>query len=1560
MDTEEKGRLGRGEQYPDPGEEAEDEPDSEALGHAKVVDYRPCVFWGSSELTGEQSKDRDEGPPRSVVSPGLDVAHAKIITQKKREYQAEREVGVAVQKLEHVRLPQLGGRVGQAVEAGDRPRREGAEGRSDFAQGGLDHRRAGEGRSEEEVARVVVLAARLVRGVGRHPSLIDSRPATSSATKPPPLLPGESLHWRTSSYHPEGKWNTEPWRSGVLTQDLCTQDPMWPFVNAAPQPSAAPRPLSRRSDRRAPRTRAAVSAQDVANDFVRNAGTATYAPDEDTRRAARPQHPRDGSTERSACSTRSFSARCGGTDATLPQLGATPTLSLARLVKKTLPAAAKLLRRLSNLYTTFTLNDEIDWNQKALADLEAEIVDTWRMVVREHESLAIHGHESRIDDLVTRVDDQLIQSYLDLSRMTETLQDKRLRITESLRPLNKTFNGLQLNSPEYKRLLNSMRAIKCDGINVDLRSGDVYRRSREVKILWAQLRQYEGYTRSMSHIPSWKEEITESRCLVQIRLDELASLQTAMARTEAELAVLEQTEDTSPPPAPRTTPRRSASQPQPAAPTAVRGSDKGQQSFQRGFDTTEGDVLGGTEEGVLGRTSSQTDDDSKSHSPTEVEGDKDINGTAFERVAPPSDGTTSHSHQEVEGDADIKGTAVDQAATTDGTVLTSYSMVEGDTKCGGADVIPQEDNVSDDNVQGLEWSASDLYDDTADRSDAANLADFPRSTASADADAEFTMSNVVPIGADAEVARQDDVLPPNITTSTDSPPSGGRESYEFILTKSGMDHKPVSLIQATADALPRQTTSPSCAPSLMAPADNITTPMTGGQGKGAPANAPPRQLTGQLSRRSTQNRITILQRASGPCEPTRAPHVTAPASESPKGGDKKKTKKKGGNKRSQIDERERGAPAPPPSHVPASHAPQVSDTTAGPRRLHPTSSTRRLWTAGSRRKSTPTVTVPRHELEQLRRTKRDLQMLTWRYARLRQDHHRLTQEIEQSTVAIPIRGEDDDDDDDDDDDEATVATSNLTGTDCCEDVPAQLDDGDDDDSVLTAPLLAFGLAPTGTEDIRLIETNNQRKSQDVEGLPLEPKRKRRRKRTRKRPRRRKGKANKRRPGHSPVTSPRHHDNARRHTAMTYKSFIKEINSKDAGIWPVSGLDTIWDRTACPASGFDTNWHRKGIGSVGLRWVLCKGPGEGQPASGEGPQGPEKGVAFWRLWVLSVVVVNVIVGPREGREPETRDRDEASRKRAGSGKAGTPGKPEPSERRRQSQAASASALAAAPIDRPRTQDVNIAMSHDATSGSDDVRPPAPDMTAAGPIPDAVTEEQLMSSGHELHESYTCPLFCIPMALPAQRHSQFESCCMKTVCHGCIHASHQRGIGNVCAFCRTPTPKSDAALLALVRKRVDAKDPLAIEFLAYAYYHRAYGLHQDIPRAFELWTEAARLGDLDAHFNLGCRYYDGEGVKQDVDRGIRHWQHAAIEGHPESRYMLGYHEYSSGNHELAVQHWMVSTKMGDDDSLNEIKDMFMKGHTTKAQYAEALEGYQNALEETKSPQREEAKAFFNESD
>ncbi|EJK54003.1 hypothetical protein THAOC_26451 [Thalassiosira oceanica] len=174
--------------------------------------------------------------------------------------------------------------------------------------------------------------------------------------------------------------------------------------------------------------------------------------------------------------------------------------------------------------------------------------------------------------------------------------------------------------------------------------------------------------------------------------------------------------------------------------------------------------------------------------------------------------------------------------------------------------------------------------------------------------------------------------------------------------------------------------------------------------------------------------------------------------------------------------------------------------------------------------------------------------------------------------------------------------------------------------------------------------------------------------------------------------------------------------------------------------------------------------------------------------------------------------------------------------------------------------------------------------------------------------------------------------------------------------SPTADNDAASLALIKKRVDAKDPDAIEFLATSYFDGDLGLQKDVPRAIELWTEAANYGDLTAQFVLGTMYLTGVGVDQDSDISILLWQHSAIDGHPASRFELGHYENDNGNHELAVQHWIISAKLGYEESLEMINVMFKKGHATKAQYAEALRGYQNALEETKSAQREEADALF----
>ena len=234
-----------------------------------------------------------------------------------------------------------------------------------------------------------------------------------------------------------------------------------------------------------------------------------------------------------------------------------------------------------------------------------------------------------------------------------------------------------------------------------------------------------------------------------------------------------------------------------------------------------------------------------------------------------------------------------------------------------------------------------------------------------------------------------------------------------------------------------------------------------------------------------------------------------------------------------------------------------------------------------------------------------------------------------------------------------------------------------------------------------------------------------------------------------------------------------------------------------------------------------------------------------------------------------------------------------------------------------------------------------------------ERRLMASGHERPDEDRCPICFDLIELPPSKHSRINVCCMKSVCKGCILAAQRQGMLNICEFCRTTLPSEEASTLAMIQKRVSKGDAEAIKHLGEKYYFGELGLTKDAPVAVELWTEAAELGSLDAHYELGATYYHGNGVEEDKPRSIHYWQQAAMRGDALSRYNLGLLEVKDGNYELALQHWMISAKMGYERSLNDIKAMFKEGHATKAQYAEALIGYRDAVEEMKSPQREEAK-------
>ena len=140
------------------------------------------------------------------------------------------------------------------------------------------------------------------------------------------------------------------------------------------------------------------------------------------------------------------------------------------------------------------------------------------------------------------------------------------------------------------------------------------------------------------------------------------------------------------------------------------------------------------------------------------------------------------------------------------------------------------------------------------------------------------------------------------------------------------------------------------------------------------------------------------------------------------------------------------------------------------------------------------------------------------------------------------------------------------------------------------------------------------------------------------------------------------------------------------------------------------------------------------------------------------------------------------------------------------------------------------------------------------------------GRERPDWDFCPICTLPIPLPMDEHSQFEVCCMKRVCDGCVMAADERGMGDTCPFCRTPTPEDVASQLPLVQKRFDAGDVDAMEFLAGSYHYGHFGLEKNVKRAIELYTEAAELGSNKARFNLGRSYYNGDGVGQDRARPL----------------------------------------------------------------------------------------------
>ena len=218
---------------------------------------------------------------------------------------------------------------------------------------------------------------------------------------------------------------------------------------------------------------------------------------------------------------------------------------------------------------------------------------------------------------------------------------------------------------------------------------------------------------------------------------------------------------------------------------------------------------------------------------------------------------------------------------------------------------------------------------------------------------------------------------------------------------------------------------------------------------------------------------------------------------------------------------------------------------------------------------------------------------------------------------------------------------------------------------------------------------------------------------------------------------------------------------------------------------------------------------------------------------------------------------------------------------------------------------------------------------------------------------CPICCLPLSLDPSK-SRLMSCCSNIVCNGCNYVNQKRELDerlqSKCPFCRKAMPKTKEEAIEQQMKRIEADDPVAMRHMGTERYDEG-----DYKSAFEYYTKAAALGNVEAHYRLSILYGDGAGVEKDEKREMYHAEEAAIGGHPEARHNLGCVEWRNGQYNRAVNHYIIAATLGNDLSLKGVKAQYQAGLISKENFAAALHGYQASIEATKSPQREEAYEF-----
>ena len=241
--------------------------------------------------------------------------------------------------------------------------------------------------------------------------------------------------------------------------------------------------------------------------------------------------------------------------------------------------------------------------------------------------------------------------------------------------------------------------------------------------------------------------------------------------------------------------------------------------------------------------------------------------------------------------------------------------------------------------------------------------------------------------------------------------------------------------------------------------------------------------------------------------------------------------------------------------------------------------------------------------------------------------------------------------------------------------------------------------------------------------------------------------------------------------------------------------------------------------------------------------------------------------------------------------------------------------------------------------------------------AELKDEILFKQPESTDLGDCPICLLPIPIdnsPDRVSHAFATyrCCSKIVCNGCSHANllraEEAGLERTCPFCRHPRHKTEAEENLLKMKRVEANDPVALDEEGACHFNTG-----DHSTAIHYLEKAAGLGHIQSHYHLSCIYEEG------TKKYMYHLEQAAIGGHPIARHNLGLFELEEKrNIYRAKKHWIIAAKLGCDLSIEKLKILYEHakelGVVSKEEFAKALRAHYDAVEATKSPQRDAAEA------